>query len=133
MAVGEFTPATVRLVFFDRDRERCFRCLRPLQWHERGFGWSLHHRRPRGMGGSKDPMVNSPANALTLCGHATSPTGCHHWAEKNRDVAFELGYLIPGTARTDEYRPERVRVRRLSGGWWLLTVDGRAVEVEGNS
>lgn len=123
-----FAPALAKKVFFDRDNERCFRCRRPLRWHERGFAWSMHHRKPRGMGGSKDVLVNSAANALTLCGHATTPGGCHRWAETYREDALEQGYLIPTSATTEAYAPASVQVRRLDRTWWWLTENGRAIE-----
>lgn len=132
MRPSEFAPDVVRKAFFDREREKCFRCNMPLRWELRGSvyagGWSAHHRKARGRTGSKDPMRGGIANCLILCG--TGTTGCHGWVEKHRDVALEQGLLIPLNATTDEYRPERVRVRRLTGGWWLLTENGRAVEVE---
>ena len=87
-----FTPKTVRLVFYIRDEESCTRCGQGLRWEDRGHGWSMHHRRPRGMGGSKDPALALPSNALTLCGSGV--TGCHGWVETNRDEALEQGFLV---------------------------------------
>lgn len=130
---GEFTPQTVRHVFFNRDFGCCFKCGRSLVWAERGFGWSMHHRKPRGMGGSVLAIVSSAANALTLCGHGTSPDGCHAWVETNRERAMDFGFLIPRNASTPEFEPDRVRVRRDDGRWFLLTADGRAVEVDGGN
>lgn len=132
MAAGEFTPGTVRLVFFDRDGERCFLCRRPLRWEDRGIGWSMHHRKPRGAGGVRGAAaerVASAANALTLCGSGT--TGCHGWAEHFRAKAIELGILISRNAVGLAFDPTRVRVTRNDGTEWLLTDGGRAVEVEG--
>lgn len=128
MSAGEFSPAVVRKAFFERDGERCFVCRKPLQWAERGVGWSMHHRKPRGMGGTADARVASIANALTVCGSGT--TGCHGHIERNREVSLRVGLLIPRNATTEEYVPAAVRVRRLDGSWWLLTESGRAVEVE---
>lgn len=54
--------------------------------------WSLHHRRPRGMGGSKNPALNMPSNILLLCGSGT--TGCHGWVESNREEAYGSGLLV---------------------------------------
>lgn len=134
MAAGEFTPATVRRVFFDRDGERCFMCRKPLRFEERGHGWSMHHRKPRGAGGTKRTAaaaVASPANALTLCGSGT--TGCHGWVEHNRARAIESGLLISLHGVGPDFYPESVRVQRNDGSWWILTRDGRAVEVEGGT
>lgn len=58
----------------------------------RAPGTNLHHRRPRGAGGSKDPATNLPSNLLWLCGSGT--TGCHGWIESNRAAAIEHGWLL---------------------------------------
>ena len=131
MGAGDFTAATVRRVFFDRDGSACFLCRRSLRWEDRGFGWSMHHRKPRGSGGTKGAAaaaIASPANALTLCGSGT--TGCHGWAEHFRARAIEIGVLISRNAVGPEFAPTAVRVQRNDGTWWLLTDGGRAVEVE---
>lgn len=128
MGAGEFSPQTVRKAFFEREQQRCFVCRTPLQWHDRGFGWSAHHRKPRGMGGTADERVASIANCLIVCGSGT--TGCHGRIERNREVALAVGLLIPKNATTEIFAPAAVRVRRLDKTWWLLTESGRAVEVE---
>lgn len=133
MGAGEFTPATVRLVFFDRDGSACFLCRRTLRFEDRGHGWSMHHRKPRGAGGVRGrgaEVFSSPANALTLCGSGT--TGCHGWAERERDKAIEMGVLISRLAVGPAFAPTAVRVQRDDRTWWLLTDGGRAVEVEGS-
>jgi hypothetical protein len=133
MAAGDFTPATVRLVFFDRDGAACFLCGRGLRFEDRARGWSMHHRKPRGTGGvgSKAAAeISSPANALVLCGSGT--TGCHGWAEHNRTRAIEMGVLISRHAVGPAFLPAAVRVQRNDKTWWLLTDSGRAVEVEGS-
>lgn len=63
------TKATRALVW-ERDAGRCARCGLPITRE-----WSLHHRVPRGAGGSRRPELNSPANLVLLCGSATSPKG----------------------------------------------------------
>lgn len=128
MGAGDFTPQTVRTAFFDREKERCFLCRIPLRWEDRGIGWSAHHRKPRGSGGTSDARIGSIANCLILCGSGT--TGCHGRIERNREVAKAVGLLIPGNATTEEYAPAAVRVRRMDKTWWLLTESGRAVEVD---
>ena len=67
-----------------RDRDRCRRCGKPT--------WQIHHRKPRGMGGTRDPLINSPANLVLLCGSGT--TGCHGWVESHRTEAREQGWLV---------------------------------------
>lgn len=51
-------------------------------------GIQAHHRRPRGMGGSKLDDTNTASNALLLCGD------CHADIESNRDVAVNHGWLV---------------------------------------
>lgn len=65
----------------ETELERCERCARPGR-HQ------CHHRDPRGMGGSQDPAIHSPANLLHLC------LDCHAWVESNRTEADALGLLV---------------------------------------
>lgn len=44
------------------------------------------------MGGSRDPLINSPANIVLLCGSGTE--GCHGWVESNREDSYQSGLLI---------------------------------------
>lgn len=88
------TPATVALVVA-RDKGMCARCGRHVIAGVRGRDWSLHHRRPRGAGGSTLVWVNRPGNLILLCGDATSTGGCHAWVESNRDEARREGFLVP--------------------------------------
>lgn len=75
---------TVRLVR-ERDDWRCARCA----------GWgplSTQHRVARGMGGTRHPLINGPANLLTLCGSGT--TGCHGWVESHPVWAEAHGWSV---------------------------------------
>lgn len=54
--------------------------------------YSVHHRRPRGAGGSRDAATNSPANLLLLCGSGI--TGCHGRVERDRSTAYVFGWLV---------------------------------------
>jgi 5-methylcytosine-specific restriction protein A len=47
-----------------------------------------HHRRPRGMGGTRRPESNGAAAGLWLCAM------CHHRVESYRYDAFEQGWLV---------------------------------------
>lgn len=122
---AEFSPRQVRHMFFEREGQRCFYCRRWLSWALRGSvlagGWSAHHRKGR------HEHVTF-ADGLILCG--TGTTGCHGVVTVRPSWANEFGLAIPRLATTDEYRPENVRVRDKAGRWFLLTLDGRAVEVE---
>jgi 5-methylcytosine-specific restriction protein A len=70
----------VRQVVRHRAGGRCERCGRR--------GGEIHHRRPRGMGGSSDPATNGLANLVLLC------RPCHRWVESHRCAARAAGWLV---------------------------------------
>lgn len=86
--------------------------------------YSIHHRQPRGMGGTRRESINSPANLLLLCGDATDPRGCHHAIESNRAEAYATGRLV--RAADD---PAQVPVLLEGGDHYLLTDTGERIEV----
>ena len=71
--------ATVELVRW-RDRDACRRCRRA--------GEQIHRRKPRGMGGTRDPLINCPSNLVMLCRE------CHEWVEAHRTEARRQGWLV---------------------------------------
>jgi len=75
---------------------------------------NIHHRRPRGMGGSQDE--GGPENLMALCGSGTM--GCHGWIESHREEAHEQGWLL-GKYEMAERVPVSYR-----GHWCLLTKAG---------
>lgn len=80
--------------------------------------WSIHHRKPRGMGGTKNPQIHALSNLLYLCGSGT--TGCHGWIESNRFDAYDDGLLVSYSHNPSEV-PCRLRyglVRLLDDGGW---------------
>jgi hypothetical protein len=56
-------------------------------------GWSVHHRQPRGMGGTRNPRIHDLTNLLAVTGDGTR--GVHGWIESHRDLAREHGWLVP--------------------------------------
>jgi 5-methylcytosine-specific restriction protein A len=48
-----------------------------------------HHRLPRRMGGSSNPLVNQASNVIGLC------AGHHGWVESNREAAMVFGLILP--------------------------------------
>ena len=111
MAKQRMPQATVNAVQV-RSQARCERCGK-----SDSLRWSLHHRKPRGMGGSRDPLINSPANVILLCGSGTE--GCHGWVESNREQSYELGLLVH---RMDD--PEEMPVTLRYGEVYLDAVGG---------
>lgn len=98
-----FSPAVKRLII-DRDNGLCCRCDR--------LGTDIHHRRPRGMGGTRRPDTDQPPNGVLLC------RTCHVWVEANRADATAEGWLVGQS--TD---PATVPVWR-HRSWWLLDDGG---------
>jgi hypothetical protein len=95
-----------------RDQWSCVGCGMGIMGLERGVGWSIHHRIPRGMGGSKDPKISAPSNLVVLCGSGS--TGCHGDAESYRDAARARGLLVWRSQDPAEV-PVEVCVQRASG------------------
>lgn len=96
-------PSQTVTVTLDRDDYRCALCGAASAHGERGWDWSLQHRMARGAGGSRRWQTWSPANALVLCGSAT--TGCHHEVEHERsDAHREAGLWL-----RHEYRDGALR------------------------
>jgi 5-methylcytosine-specific restriction protein A len=79
-----------------------------------------HHRRPRGMGGSADPVSESAANYLIAC-----PNDHLVLIELHRRRATTEGWLVPQWAD-----PRRVAVR-MWDGWYYLLEDGGKVRTTG--
>jgi hypothetical protein len=103
------------MTVLDRDGYRCVCCGTPIDG-ERGRDWSLHHRRPRGMGGTH--RITTAANLIAVCGSGT--TGCHHRIEAHRAEARANGWLL-----WQNVDPESVAVLVDSGSRWVyLTSSG---------
>ena len=103
-------PKRLRDAVLDRDDHRCVRCGR----HLHGLTYSIHHRTPGGMGGSKH--VNTMPNLISLCGSGT--TGCHGQVESYRERARDGGFLV---RRRHDPAARPVRTWR---GWELPTDTG---------
>lgn len=102
-----------------RDQGSCARCGRHVAHLERGFAWSIHHRRPRGTGGTSIAWVNQPANLLVLCGSGV--TGCHGWVERERTRAFNEGLLV---SKIGVATAMNTRLKHALHGWVLLNNEG---------
>ncbi|MFD3426057.1 hypothetical protein [Nocardia fluminea] len=76
----------------------------------------IHHRRPRGAGGTRRPETNSPSALLDLCNE------CHALIESRREWARDHGYLV-----RQHLDPATTPVW-LWGRWVLLADDGQYLE-----
>ena len=102
-----------REVIKTRAANRCELCGSRL------IGGHIHHRQPRGMGGSRHNVAKgSPANGLWI------HPGCHMTIEMSRSQALENGWLV---RQSDD--PTQVPVR-LWDFWWLLADDGTMTKVD---
>ena len=82
---------------------------------------SIHHRLPRGRGGSADTRTNTLSRLMLLCGDGAR--GCHGWIESNRAAARDAGWLIPGTTDHTAIDSEAVRVHLRLRQWVTLFDD----------
>ena len=90
MTKQRYTGATeaTRNMVLERANYRCELCNKSFI----GVGMSIHHRKPRQMGGTKNPKINNASNLLAVCGSGTS--GCHGKIESNREEAYKNGHLV---------------------------------------
>lgn len=112
------TTATFDTVMMERDFGRCAWCGQPVQG-ERGRDFSLHHRRPAGMGGDKRPETHAAGNLILL--HGSGCTRCHGVVESLRALAFDRGFLIPKGAAQP---PSKFAIQHAVHGLAYLFDDG---------
>lgn len=75
--------AKVRREVAERAGHRCERC-RCHPWPQ----GHVHHRKPRGIGGTVDPRANLASNLAYLC------STCHDHVELNRAESYAAGWLL---------------------------------------
>ncbi|SNR32822.1 hypothetical protein [Blastococcus mobilis] len=126
-------PLWVRHAVYARSGDRCevgatAECRLRAGWFDNVTGRSIHHRRPRRMGGTRAVDIHDPANLLAVCGNGTR--GCHGWIERNRVAAMEQGWLLGSGAdpvsRACTLRDGRTVLLRVDGYVVLFGADGRA-------
>lgn len=98
-------PKSVRDIITARANDFCEICgvNKPEQ---------IHHRRPRGAGGSKAADTNQAGNGLAIC------TDCHAMVESRREFALDRGWLV-----RQGQSPADVPVV-YQGSWAVLGDDG---------
>lgn len=101
-----------------RDDNKCAKCGKQISG-ERGRDWSLHHRRPRGAGGTSLVWPNLPGNLILL--HGSGVDGCHGDVESYRDDAREKGFLV---ALNGKRKSSAVPILHAVHGWVLLDDHG---------
>lgn len=97
--------ASVRSLIRVRAGDVCERC-------GKHWGVEIHHRRPRGMGGTSQASSNAASNGLLLC------SDCHRHVELFRGYAIEFGFLV-----SQQHSPLLVPVYR-RGEWVHLDNEG---------
>jgi 5-methylcytosine-specific restriction endonuclease McrA len=94
-----------RAEVYGRSGGKCERC------YHRTTDMAIHHRLPRRMGGTSNPLINDPANLVLLC------RACHDDVESNRGNAYLFGWLLhadddPRTIAVGILRPEETEWER---------------------
>lgn len=126
-------PRWVREAVYTRSGGRCEvtateECRARGGWFDQATGRSIHHRRPRRMGGTRAVDIHDPANLLATCGNGTR--GCHGHIEHNRLEAMRNGWLLGAgadpTSRAVVIRGGRIVLLRVDGYVTLFGADGRA-------
>lgn len=110
-----------RFTVLARGQYKCERCRQDFL----AKGVSIHHRRPRMMGGSKNEELHKSANLIALCGSGTS--GCHGWVESHREEARTFGYLIAKVESAEE-----IPFKDMNGDWWMIDNNGQKTQFDFN-
>lgn len=103
-------PDEIRDAVLERDGHACTRCAVAVT----PSYYSLHHRRPRGMGGSR--LLHTMANLVTLCGSGLHGDGCHGEVESDREGSTRIGWLVPHGVRPEDWRVELAPDRWMQPG-----------------
>jgi 5-methylcytosine-specific restriction protein A len=109
----KFTVRT-RNMIHRRANGRCEKCGMPLPTALA----QIHHRRPRGMGGTRRRESATASNGMYV------HLACHMDIESNRQLALANGWLVQQT-----HEPVDVAVK-LWNGWMMLDDEGWAQPVK---
>lgn len=129
-------PKKLRDAVLERDDWTCQRCGRVIGDEYQFFcGYSLQHRDPRGMGGSK--LRHTYANLVTVCG--TGTTMCHGYMESHRTESYRDGWLVPNGETPEEWPILRFGETYQSPGlepgdeWTPAKPNPRQLEMQGDA
>jgi 5-methylcytosine-specific restriction endonuclease McrA len=76
---------TCRRIVRERPEDECEYCAVNAQTR----GLTVHHRKKRSQGGEW-----TATNCVVLCGHGTTPNGCHSWVEHHPNDAADVGLHV---------------------------------------
>ena len=86
-----------------------------------GFGWAIHHRRPKSKGGTSLAWVNAAANGVVLC------EAHHRHVHANPAESYANGFLVRANGIQ---RPDEVAINHKTLGLVYLTDEGGWSPVE---
>lgn len=95
-------------------------CCEACNRHLGRYGGQVHHLIDRGMGGWKNAVINSAANAVLLCGTPEDKRTCHGLA-----TAFDAGIGAKGFWLKHSADPRLERMTLYSGAKAWRSIDGR--------
>ncbi|GEM_PF-2479411 len=100
MSAVKTFPSRVIQIVDERRRGRCEMCglAVPVVYH---------HRRPKGMGGSTAPLIDSSLNCFGIC----SP--CHRYVHAHPAEAYERGWLLRKNMSPGDVPPQVLTGREL--------------------
>lgn len=101
----KFSSKTKKLLLA-RAKDLCEYCGKPCPTAQ------YHHRRPRGMGGTKRLDSGNPENGVVVHLH------CHAAIESDREQSLFLGFLV-----WQSHEPLTTPIL-INGHWYLLNADG---------
>lgn len=104
-------PRETWLAVWDRDEGLCRRCGHA--------GTEVHHRRPKGLGGTSVNPHTMPRMVL-LC------TPCHQWVHAHPALAYPTGLLI---RQSEPDSDEQIPITDLHGRTVFLTDDGSVIPI----
>jgi 5-methylcytosine-specific restriction protein A len=111
--MGQITPAT-RAIVWERCGGICEVC-------GAARAQNLHHRRGKGMGGTRR-AIHSPAWILAVCGFGNT-SGCHGRIESDRPGAEAAGWALPWSVDDPTTVPVLLAIGRVhlddAGGYTL--------------